>query len=62
MPVLFRRSAAPGQPAAAGREPTIAEVVRERLLSAVFQPVVHLESGQAVAYEAVPRGPDGTAL
>jgi EAL domain-containing protein (putative c-di-GMP-specific phosphodiesterase class I) len=62
MPVLFRRSADPGEPPAAGREPPIAEVIRERLLSAVFQPVVHLESGQAVAYEAVPRGPAGTAL
>jgi EAL domain-containing protein (putative c-di-GMP-specific phosphodiesterase class I) len=62
MPVLFRRAAASGAPAVIGREPTIAEVVRKRLLSAVFQPVVHLESGQAVAYEAVPRGPAGTAL
>lgn len=62
MPVLFRRPAESGEPAATGREPTIADVVREHLLSPVFQPVLHLESGLPVAYEAVPRGPLGTPL
>ncbi|UQX86863.1 EAL domain-containing protein [Jatrophihabitans telluris] len=37
----------------------IDEVLRERLVRTVFQPIVDLDSGAVVAYEALSRGPAG---
>jgi len=55
----------PGASAAAAEtagetEPTIEEVVQRRLVTAVFQPIVHLDSREIVGYEAFARGPAGT--
>ncbi len=41
---------------------TIERVVRKRMVHALFQPIVHLDSGDVVAYEALARGPAGTAF
>ena len=69
MAVLFRRSSDPsetgngdGWASTSRREPTIAEVVAERLISAEFQPIVDLSRGETVGYEALARGPLGTAF
>jgi len=35
-------------------------ILAERLVSTHFQPIVHLDSGEIVAYEALSRGPVGT--
>ena len=37
-------------------------ILRERLVRTMFQPVVHLESGAAVGFEALVRGPEGSSL
>ncbi|NCT89397.1 EAL domain-containing protein [Cellulomonas sp. APG4] len=37
-------------------------LLTERRVSAVFQPVVELVTGEVVAYEALARGPEGTAF
>jgi EAL domain-containing protein (putative c-di-GMP-specific phosphodiesterase class I) len=37
-------------------------ILRERRLRTLFQPIVHLESGAAVGYEALVRGPEGSPL
>jgi len=37
-------------------------IVEARALEAVFQPIVHLRSGQAIGYEALIRGPAGSPL
>src|ERR1700748_1335122 len=50
--------AAVADPAAAGLR--IEDVVRDRRVSAVFQPIVHLDSGGVVGYEALARGPAGS--
>ncbi|MEZ0165858.1 EAL domain-containing protein [Kineococcus sp. LSe6-4] len=39
--------------------PTIHDVLRERAVHSVFQPIVDLDSGAVVAYEALARGPVG---
>jgi len=49
-----------GAPVSSG--PTIQEVVSRRLVTAHFQPVVHLDTREVVAYEALARGPAGTPL
>lgn len=41
---------------------TVEDVVRNGHVQAVFQPVVHLATGAVVGYEALARGPHGTAL
>jgi EAL domain-containing protein (putative c-di-GMP-specific phosphodiesterase class I) len=47
-------------PAKAGRE--LERVLAGGGLSAVFQPIVELGSGEIVGYEALARGPEGSAL
>jgi EAL domain-containing protein (putative c-di-GMP-specific phosphodiesterase class I) len=42
--------------------PEIRDVVARRLVRVEFQPIVHLATGEVVAYEALARGPAGTAL
>jgi EAL domain-containing protein (putative c-di-GMP-specific phosphodiesterase class I) len=49
-----------GAPVMAG--PPVEEVVANRLVTAHFQPIVHLDTRQVVAYEALARGPAGTAM
>ncbi|MCW2839411.1 MAG: diguanylate cyclase [Aeromicrobium sp.] len=39
---------------------TLLEVIRGRGLSTRFQPIVALDSGTVVAYEALTRGPEGS--
>src|SRR5439155_208395 len=39
---------------------SIEQVVRGRMVHALFQPIVHLDSGDVVGYEALARGPAGT--
>jgi EAL domain-containing protein (putative c-di-GMP-specific phosphodiesterase class I) len=41
---------------------TIDDIVHQRLVSAVYQPIVDLDTGDIVAYEALARGPRGTSL
>ncbi len=41
---------------------TLDDVLREGSLRAVYQPIVELDTGRTVAYEALARGPSGTAL
>lgn len=38
------------------------QIVAERLVTAHFQPIVHLDTREVVAYEALARGPVGTVL
>jgi EAL domain-containing protein (putative c-di-GMP-specific phosphodiesterase class I) len=38
------------------------EVIRERSVVSVYQPIVDLQSGEVVAYEALARGPDGSPV
>jgi len=40
----------------------IHDIIDRRLVRAVFQPVVHLPTQQIVGYEALARGPVGSAL
>ena len=40
----------------------VADLVARRALRAVFQPIVDLDSGHVVAYEALTRGPQGSPL
>ncbi|NMR19509.1 EAL domain-containing protein [Cellulomonas fimi] len=47
---------------ALARNPTIADVIAHRAVTAVYQPVADLTSGAVVAYEALARGPRGTTL
>lgn len=42
--------------------PSIEQIVAERLVTAQFQPIVHLDTREVVAYEALTRGPAGTPL
>lgn len=62
-------SAVPGGP----REPvggstpdpaalTIDAVIRDRAIRTLFQPIVHLQSGEVVGFEALSRGPAASAL
>jgi EAL domain-containing protein (putative c-di-GMP-specific phosphodiesterase class I) len=76
MAVLFRRDSpavpaegrpvvgATNNPATSGAknapEIEIEDVVQQRLITAVFQPIVHLDSREVVGYEAFARGPAGT--
>lgn len=48
--------------AAQAAESTFHRIVSERALTTLFQPIVHLESGATVGYEALVRGPDGSAF
>ncbi|MCA1681013.1 MAG: EAL domain-containing protein, partial [Actinobacteria bacterium] len=41
---------------------TLSEVLGRGLLRSVFQPIVDLETGSLFGYEALARGPQGTAL
>ncbi|HET6510380.1 MAG TPA: diguanylate cyclase [Baekduia sp.] len=47
-------------PASAGRE--LARVLQDGAITAVFQPIVELAGGEVVGYEALARGPEGSAL
>ncbi|MRW84652.1 EAL domain-containing protein [Pseudoduganella sp. FT26W] len=38
------------------------EILARRQLSAVFQPIVHMQSGEIIAYEGLIRGPSGSPL
>ena len=38
---------------------SIADVVRDGAVTSVFQPIVELDTGAVVAYEALARGPEG---
>lgn len=42
--------------------PQIPQLIADGGLSALFQPIVHLDSGAIVGYEALSRGPAGTAV
>lgn len=42
--------------------PSLHEVLKNRQVTSVYQPIVDLESGRVVGYEALARGPAGTAL
>ena len=44
------------------RAPTIQDVIRQGMLTSVYQPVVELDSGRVAGYEALVRGPRGTEL
>jgi EAL domain-containing protein (putative c-di-GMP-specific phosphodiesterase class I) len=50
----------PPPPAAGAAPPDIAQIVRERLVSAEFQPIVRIDSGAAVGVEAYGRPPAGS--
>ena len=56
--------AAPGTPAGdeAGQADLLARVLAERAVRMVYQPLVELDTGAVVAYEALARGPAGSAL
>jgi len=41
---------------------TIEEVLSQKMLTSVYQPIVELDSGRIIAYEALVRGPRGTVL
>lgn len=41
---------------------TIDKVIAERAICTVFQPIIHLESGTVVGFEALTRGPQDSAL
>ena len=43
-------------------EDLLDEIIAERSLAMVYQPIVELDSGAVVAWEALARGPKGTAL
>jgi EAL domain-containing protein (putative c-di-GMP-specific phosphodiesterase class I) len=49
-----------GTAAVAGAE--LDRILRERQVRTMFQPIVHLESGAAVGFEALVRGPEGSLL
>lgn len=57
MVVLFQRRNAPDENEA---DLTIEELVRERLVTSQFQPIVDLETREIVGYEAYARGPVGS--
>ncbi|SDY81921.1 EAL domain, c-di-GMP-specific phosphodiesterase class I (or its enzymatically inactive variant) [Micromonospora pattaloongensis] len=59
MVVLFQRRFAPGDD---GADLTIEELVRGRMVATQFQPVVRLDTREVVGYEALVRGPAGTAF
>lgn len=50
----------PAPPAAGSL--TIDAVIRDRAIRTVFQPIVHLQSGEVVGFEALSRGPANSAL
>src|SRR5689334_6010021 len=54
-------AAAAPAPAAVSSPPaiTIEQVVEHRLVTAEFQPIVRLDSGESVGFEAFARGPAG---
>jgi EAL domain-containing protein (putative c-di-GMP-specific phosphodiesterase class I) len=41
---------------------SVSEIIERRLLRTVFQPIVDLRSNEVVGYEALVRGPEGSAL
>lgn len=41
---------------------SLREVLKNRLVTSVYQPIVELETGRVVGYEALARGPAGTPL
>ncbi|MGZ4174567.1 MAG: sensor domain-containing phosphodiesterase [Solirubrobacteraceae bacterium] len=43
-------------------ESSVSEIIERRLLRTVFQPIVDLRSNEVVGYEALVRGPEGSAL
>ncbi len=43
-------------------EPTIDEIIDQQAVRSVFQPVIHLATGSIAGFEALSRGPAGTAL
>ena len=61
MATLFRRGGhEPPQVPEAGIP--VDRIVAERLVTAHFQPIVHLDTREVVAFEALARGPAGTVL
>jgi EAL domain-containing protein (putative c-di-GMP-specific phosphodiesterase class I) len=55
MATLFRQPSEPGVP-------PVDRIVAEGLVTAHFQPIVHLDTREVVAFEALARGPIGTVL
>lgn len=45
-----------------GIETQLHEVIRDGLITPVYQPIVRIEDGEVVAYEALARGPAGSEL
>jgi EAL domain-containing protein (putative c-di-GMP-specific phosphodiesterase class I) len=60
MATLFRRNVP--QPPHPDQGIPVDQIVAERLVTAHFQPIVHLDSREVVAFEALARGPAGTVL
>jgi len=50
------------RPAPAKVRPAIEEIIRAGAVRAVYQPIVALPDGEPVGYEALARGPQGSAL
>jgi EAL domain-containing protein (putative c-di-GMP-specific phosphodiesterase class I) len=59
---LFRRDSPEGTPGPPVDGVPVDRVVAERLVTAHFQPIVHLDTREVVAFEALARGPAGTVL
>ena len=47
---------------AGGADAELARILNAQAITAVFQPIVELTSGRVVGYEALSRGPEGSAL
>jgi EAL domain-containing protein (putative c-di-GMP-specific phosphodiesterase class I) len=58
--VSVRSSSAFAASVASG--PSVRDVIRQQLVRTVFQPIVDLGTGAALGYEALSRGPAGSAL
>ena len=57
-----RASALPLRDLTDRREDSLDSIIRGESIRAVYQPIVHLETGHTVGYEALARGPRGSAF